>query len=151
MAMPLEVMMRFGLWDEILAEPHSRIMSRFPARSSIMPGPSHTRQRRMCLPHEGAGGVPAGSQPGAGGCSLSATIGGADILDVAESFMRGEILYRAGKIEEGLSALREAVALEDRLRYDEPPDWIIPVRHALGAALLKAGNFAKRRRSSVRI
>ena len=27
---------------------------------------------------------------------------------------------------------------EDALRYDEPPDWIQPVRHALGAALVKA-------------
>ena len=27
------------------------------------------------------------------------------------------------------------------LRYDEPPDWIIPVRHALGAALMNAGRY----------
>jgi tetratricopeptide (TPR) repeat protein len=66
---------------------------------------------------------------------------GSDILDVAESFMRGEILFRSGKIEEGLAALREAAAREDRLRYDEPPDWVQPVRHALGAALLQAGRF----------
>jgi predicted Zn-dependent protease len=39
---------------------------------------------------------------------------------------------------EGLSALRRAVKKEDGLRYDEPPDWSIPVRHALGAFLLKA-------------
>ena len=37
-----------------------------------------------------------------------------------------------------------AVALgEDKLRYDEPPDWLQPVRHALGAALLGAGRFAE--------
>ena len=37
------------------------------------------------------------------------------------------------------AALRAAVALEDTLLYDEPPDWIQPVRHALGAALVAAG------------
>ena len=68
---------------------------------------------------------------------------GSDILDVAEHLMRGEILYRSGKTEQGIAALREAVAREDRLRYDEPPDWIQPVRHALGAALLQAGRFAE--------
>ncbi|HYN02336.1 MAG TPA: hypothetical protein VE359_07815, partial [Vicinamibacteria bacterium] len=66
-----------------------------------------------------------------------------DVLDVAESFMRGEILFRSGKIDEGLASLREAAAREDKLRYDEPPDWIQPVRHALGAALLQAGRFAE--------
>jgi predicted Zn-dependent protease len=68
---------------------------------------------------------------------------GCDVLDVAGSFMRGEILFRSGKIDEGLASLREAAAREDELRYDEPPDWIQPVRHALGAALLQAGRFAE--------
>ncbi len=68
---------------------------------------------------------------------------GSDVLDVAEHLMRGEILYRSGKTDEGIAALREAVAREDKLRYDEPPDWIQPVRHALGAALLQAGRFAE--------
>jgi Flp pilus assembly protein TadD len=68
---------------------------------------------------------------------------GSDVLDVAELLMKGEILYRAGKVDEGIGALHEAVAREDVLRYDEPPDWIQPVRHALGAALLQAGRFAE--------
>ena len=38
-------------------------------------------------------------------------------------------------------ALREAVRRQDQLRYSEPPDWIIPVRHALGAALMQSGRF----------
>jgi tetratricopeptide (TPR) repeat protein len=59
------------------------------------------------------------------------------------SHMRGELLYRSGKTDEGLAALREAASREDKLRYDEPPDWIQPVRHALGAALLQAGRFAE--------
>jgi Flp pilus assembly protein TadD len=50
----------------------------------------------------------------------------------------GEILLREGQINPGLAALRRGVEREDRLRYDEPPDWILPVRDALGAALLQA-------------
>ena len=39
--------------------------------------------------------------------------------------------------------LREAVALEDGLAYDEPWGWMQPVRHALGALLLQQGHVAE--------
>jgi predicted Zn-dependent protease len=35
--------------------------------------------------------------------------------------------------------LEGAVKKEDALRYSEPPDWFVPVRHALGAMLLHDG------------
>ena len=63
------------------------------------------------------------------------------LLDVAEHLLAGEVLYREGKEEEAFGELREAVRAEDALGYDEPPDWIQPVRHALGAALLESGRF----------
>src|SRR4029453_10932158 len=42
--------------------------------------------------------------------------------------------------------LRKAVGYQDLLRYSEPPDWILPVRHALGAALLRSGRFEQAER-----
>ena len=39
--------------------------------------------------------------------------------------------------------LREAVAKEDSLFYDEPPAWFFPVRHVLGAELLAAGKASE--------
>jgi tetratricopeptide (TPR) repeat protein len=45
-------------------------------------------------------------------------------------------------VAEAVRRLEEAVKTEDGLRYDEPPDWYVPVRHALGAALLAAGRPA---------
>jgi len=38
--------------------------------------------------------------------------------------------------------LREAVAIQDTLKYGEPPDWFFPVRESLGAALLMNGDAA---------
>jgi len=46
-------------------------------------------------------------------------------------------------VDEGLAQLRTAVAAEDQLRYDEPPGWMIPVRHSLGAALMTHRRFAE--------
>jgi tetratricopeptide (TPR) repeat protein len=142
-AMPLEVMMRFGRWDDILAEPQfpdfvpiSRALQHY-ARAVAYAAKEDVSSAMM----EQAAFVEARSR-----VPEDAYFGNnsaADILNVAEAFMRGEILYRAGKIDEGVSYLRTAVALEDKLRYDEPPDWIIPTRHAFGAALLKAGKFAE--------
>jgi tetratricopeptide (TPR) repeat protein len=38
---------------------------------------------------------------------------------------------------------QRAVAMQDALSYDEPPDWYYPVRESLGAALLLAGKPAE--------
>jgi tetratricopeptide (TPR) repeat protein len=50
--------------------------------------------------------------------------------------LEGEILVRQGKFYEGLAQLRTAVEANDKLKYDEPPGWMIPVRHSLGATLM---------------
>jgi tetratricopeptide (TPR) repeat protein len=49
------------------------------------------------------------------------------------------IAVKRGKADEGIQLLGDAVHAEDQTRYDEPSDWIYPMRHTLGAALLKAG------------
>jgi hypothetical protein len=57
--------------------------------------------------------------------------------------LAGEILYRDGEIDEGIAKLREAVRAEDALPYSEPPDWILPARHSLGAALMQERHRAE--------
>ena len=141
MAMPLEVMMRFGRWEEILEEPafpdfvpvsgalqHYARAVAFAAKDDVA-----AARREQAAFLEARTRVPKDASFG--------NNTGSDVLDVAEFFMKGEILFRSGETEEGLAALREAAKREDALRYDEPPSWIQPVRHALGAALLQAGRF----------
>ncbi len=57
--------------------------------------------------------------------------------------LEGEILVREGKLDEGLAKLNAAVQAEDAMKYDEPPGWMIPVRHTLGATLMRAGRVAE--------
>jgi hypothetical protein len=57
--------------------------------------------------------------------------------------MRGEIEYRKGNYELAFTELRNAVALDDNLPYDEPWGWMQPTRHALGALLLEQGHVAE--------
>jgi tetratricopeptide (TPR) repeat protein len=138
MAMPLEVMMRFGKWDDILAAPEP------PEYLPIA--------RAMRLYARGVANAAQGNKAEAraeqtafieakGKVTAEATFGNnraVDILAVAEQLLNGEILIREGKVDKGIAALKDAVKREDALRYDEPPDWIQPVRHALGAALVRA-------------
>ncbi len=65
-----------------------------------------------------------------------------DILPVAENMLEGEILWREGRREQAYAALRKGIEEEDQLAYDEPPGWMIPVRHSLGALLMAEGRCA---------
>ena len=66
-----------------------------------------------------------------------------NILDIERHLMNGEILIRThGKEDESISEMKQPVKAEDALQYEEPPSWIQPTRHVLGAALLKLGRYA---------
>jgi len=58
---------------------------------------------------------------------------------IASLSVDAEVALEAGDIDGGVAKLREAVAVEDAIPYDEPPGWHAPVRHRLGAVLLAAG------------
>jgi hypothetical protein len=65
----------------------------------------------------------------------------ADMLAVAWSMLDGEIEYRKGNFETAFKHLNEAIKQEDALLYSEPPAWMQPVRHALGALSLEQGRL----------
>jgi len=143
-AMPMEVMVRFGRWDEILAEPDNygdhmplsrAIHSCARAIAFAVKNDTSAARKEQVIFLKRAALVPKDEYFGN---NLAESI-----LAVAAPMVEGEILVREGKLEEGLAALRSAVKAEDLLRYDEPPGWLIPVRHALGATLMRAGRFTE--------
>jgi tetratricopeptide (TPR) repeat protein len=60
-------------------------------------------------------------------------------VKIAERVVAAELAAAAGDYDKAIAALREGITLEDGLPYDEPPGWHLPVRHSLGAVLLRAG------------
>ncbi len=62
---------------------------------------------------------------------------------IAERMLSAEIALAQQDAASAIGALREAVAIEDRIPYDEPPGWHAPTRHALGAALLANSRAAE--------
>src|SRR6202011_215798 len=65
------------------------------------------------------------------------------ILGVVTHMLEGEMLIREGNLDGGFAELRAAIEDEDALHYDEPPGWLIPVRHSLAASLMQASRFAE--------
>ncbi|MDZ7630228.1 MAG: hypothetical protein U5K74_02425 [Gemmatimonadaceae bacterium] len=71
---------------------------------------------------------------------------GGDVLAVAVADLTGRLRQAGGDTAGAIAAFTEAVAAEDRLGYNEPPDWLFPERERLGVALLAAGRPAEAER-----
>ena len=141
-AMPFEVLIRFGRWDAVLAEP-----ANFPETYPFTRAFAHAAR---AVAYAAKGNVPearkeqAAFREAAKLVSPTYSFGlnsAAGILALLEPMVEGEIDLPAGQAAAGIAALRRAVTLQDALHYDEPPGWLIPVRHALGAALLQRGRL----------
>ncbi len=136
-----EVLMRFGRWEELLNEPEPRSdlvlsralwhFTRATAYTALEKFDEAEKERQSFF--QATAKVPKewtfGNNPAA------------EILAVAAHSLNGEIAAKHSRWDDAVNELRAAVKIEDSLKYDEPPDWILPVRHSLGAVLMKAGRF----------
>jgi tetratricopeptide (TPR) repeat protein len=137
------VMIRFGKWEDILAEPkppafrHISVATHHYARGVALSALGRTAEARR--EHEAfereVALIPDDWRVG--------NNTGAAVMSVARQMLIGELAYREGEFDLAFSALREGVAFEEDLVYDEPPGWMQPVRHALGALLMGVDRFAE--------
>jgi tetratricopeptide (TPR) repeat protein len=68
--------------------------------------------------------------------NLNAT---AHLARIAVLTLSADLVLAHGEPARAVVLLREATRIEDAFEYDEPHLWLAPTRHALGAALLAAG------------
>ena len=62
------------------------------------------------------------------------------IFHIADDLLAARIAAARGDKSGSVALLRDAVANQDQLKYDEPADWYYPVRESLGGMLLRAGD-----------
>jgi hypothetical protein len=65
-----------------------------------------------------------------------------DIMKIAEDVLGAKIALTKKDDGAAVALLREAVGIQDTLKYGEPPDWFFPVRESLGGTLLMTGDAA---------
>jgi tetratricopeptide (TPR) repeat protein len=67
----------------------------------------------------------------------------AQLLRIAVLTLQADLALASGRPQHAVALLLQATATEDAFEYDEPHLWLAPTRHALGAALLAAGQAAQ--------
>jgi tetratricopeptide (TPR) repeat protein len=138
---PYDALKRFGRWDEILAAApppdflpitntlwHFTRGVAFAAKGDI--GGAIREQEAF---EKRAKTIPVGAK--------MAISPAETMVGIARHMLDGEIEFRKGNTDQSVAALRKAIELEDSLNYMEPPEWVQPVRHTLGAVLLSSARY----------
>ena len=137
---PLQSLVQFGKWTEIMAEPQPRADLGFSnaiwryARGMAFANTGDVKAAR----NEHAELVKLKANP------KVMVLDGNDypasaLLQIADDLLKGEIALAAGNTRAAIASFEAAVAGQDLLPYTEPPFWYYPTRQTLGAALLTDG------------
>jgi tetratricopeptide (TPR) repeat protein len=66
-----------------------------------------------------------------------------DILQIASDVLAAKLAVAKHERNQAVAQLKDAVLIQDTLKYGEPPDWFYPVRESLGAALFLDGQISE--------
>ena len=141
LVVPYWAMVRFGQWDDILADAGPRHDTAFTrgawryARAMAL-----TAKGRLDDAEKELGQLKViVSDPELKGQVTFSANSGYSILRIAPEVVAGEIAARRKDWDKATLHLDRAIRYEDALIYQEPADWHAPVRQNLGAVLLEAG------------
>jgi tetratricopeptide (TPR) repeat protein len=142
---PLFAKVRFGRWQEVEATP--RPAQDLPYMVSMWhyaQGMAAARQGKLSEARRHHEAVLAGTRnPTIEKMLVWDRYSVVNGVRIAERLLAAELARQQKDYATATAALREAVAIEDSIPYDEPPGWHAPVRHTLGAVLLQAGQPAQ--------
>jgi tetratricopeptide (TPR) repeat protein len=143
MTIPMAVDVRFHKWDAILAtkEPSAEMKATTGfwhfARGMALAGKGRTSEAeaeyKIVADAEKATSPDAIFQ-------MPVNNKTKDILKIAENVLGAQVALAKKDNAAAVGRLREAVAVQDMLKYDEPQDWFFPVRESLGGVLLMSGD-----------
>ncbi|MEO6461787.1 MAG: hypothetical protein ABIP29_01810, partial [Candidatus Eisenbacteria bacterium] len=129
-------LIRFGRWDEMIAEPAPPARQRYVtgmwhyARGMALAAKRRSEEARVAS--DSLEAIAAATDP-----AFMVDINSAKaLLEVAGEVLTARLAHVAGRSDEAILHLERAVTKEDELRYSEPPAWYQPNRQLLGEALL---------------
>ena len=136
---PWLVLKIFGKWDELLAlTPAHQGTPYLDGIWSYAIGSAHLAKGNIDAAFQELVNLKTIAEaPNADKYRVGATPASA-VLRLAAFGLEGEVLMAQGDLSGAIEAFRAGVAIEDQNNYTEPPDWAQPMRHYLGAALLKS-------------
>ncbi len=142
---PLYTKVRFGLWEEVLAEPQPADDLPFMrAVWHMARGMAFASTSRLAdAEKELAALTPLRQAPSLAETWVSSVNVASDIVAIAHEVLQGEMAAKRVRASDVVRHYAAAVEIEDGLAYMEPPDWPLPVRQLQGAALLEVGRAAE--------
>jgi len=142
---PLFAKVRFGKWDEVANTPRpADDLPYMVAMWHYAQGIAATRQGKLDEAKAHHQAVVAGStDPTIEKMLVFSRYSLVHSVRIAERVLAAELARSQKDYATAIAALKEAVALEDGIPYDEPPGWHAPVRQTLGAVLLQSGKPAE--------
>lgn len=127
---------RFGRWDEIIELP-TPTQPFDVAMHHYARGLAHLRKDQRANSRMSLAAIDAQ-------LTESSSRHQRHLLRLARAILSAEIDAAAGNHESAVNTLQAARVIEtDSLQYDEPEDWILPLRQVMGAILLDAGRAAE--------
>ncbi|HSK45093.1 MAG TPA: hypothetical protein VLA83_14530 [Candidatus Binatia bacterium] len=146
MTVPIAVEVRFQKWDQILAMPQppaamqtTTVFWHFARGMALAAkGKVAEAEAEHHIVSEAADKTPPDQV-----FAMPVNNKAKDVLNIATNVLAAKIAQAKHDSANAISLLRRAVAIQDTLKYDEPPDWFYPVRESLGAVLLLNGNAAE--------
>jgi tetratricopeptide (TPR) repeat protein len=135
---------RFGMWDEILADPSPAADAEFVVDRAAW---RYARALAFLAKGDTAAAVAESAAFNSEATSEAAAKAAENpyfpvrqVLKVAGHLIAGRIAEAQGDKARMISELTAAVDEQDRIPYMEPPFWFYSSRQTLGAALLRAGD-----------
>lgn len=147
-SIPWFIQVKFAMWDEILHEPAPESDLHYPlAIWNYATGMAHAAKGDYDKANSNLQTVKQLMKlPGLQEVKIWDINNMTDIIAIAANVLEGEIARRQGDFMAAVDAFNKAVIIEDRLNYQEPPDWFFSVRHHLGDAYLRAGKHEEAER-----
>jgi tetratricopeptide (TPR) repeat protein len=137
------VALRFGRWDDALGvKVPAAGRSVQTALAHYVRGAAFAEQGKVADAEQARTALAAAIARVGEDVMISAGNSGRAILAVASADLDGRIARARKDTAGAVAAYTRAVDAEDRLSYNEPPDWLLPERERLGALLLAAGRAA---------
>ena len=137
------ILTRFNKWNEVLAEPE-------PKEKNPFLNAMYRYSRALAFANLGR--IKDAETERERMSEISGTVTEQDmlmnnstrsVLQIGLVELEAKIARAKKDVAAEIAGLERAVALQDNLKYMEPPEWHYPVREALGGALLRSGRAAE--------
>src|SRR3989454_9908250 len=145
MTIPIAVDVRFHRWDDILKmpqpDPDMKVASVFSHFARGMALAATGKASEAEAEYKIVSDAVEATQPDVV-FTMPVNNKAKDVLRIAREVLGAKIAMAKKDNAGAIAMLRDAVTIQDSLKYGEPPDWFFPVRESLGAALLMNSDAA---------